>query len=58
MKAKFELNASQQEDELDLLRDKASKLLKTEQTLEKFQKKMLEMNELKKQVFFFFFFLC
>lgn len=44
------METHQQADELDLLRDKAARLTKAEQSLEKFQKRLEEMNSLKKLV--------
>eukprot|EP01038_Epipyxis_sp_PR26KG_P014145 gene14145-18983_t len=49
IQAKLEMETVQQGDELDILRDKANKLLKAEQSIEKYQKKLEDMNALKKQ---------
>jgi len=43
-----DMKARQQADELDVARDKASKLSKAEQTLEKYQRRLEEMGDLKK----------
>mmetsp|Transcript_15944 Transcript_15944/g.26848 ORF Transcript_15944/g.26848 Transcript_15944/m.26848 type:complete len:728 (+) Transcript_15944:127-2310(+) len=49
VQARLEMETHQQADELDIARDKVIKLAKTEQTIEKYQKKLEEMADLKKQ---------
>lgn len=46
---KLTIESQQMGDELDVARDKASKLVKAEATIEKYQQKLEEMNGLKKQ---------
>lgn len=49
IQAKLEIENHQQADELDVARDKLSKLAKAEQAVEKYQKKLDEMMVVKKQ---------
>lgn len=44
------METHQQADELDVLRDKAQKLNRAEQSIEKYQQKLEEMKTLKQQV--------
>ena len=48
-KARLEVEAQQMADELDMAKDKASKLSKAEATIEKYKRKLEEMAELQKQ---------
>lgn len=49
LQAKLEMETHQQADELDIARDKAAKLARAEQAVEKYQKKLEEMVDLKRQ---------
>jgi len=49
IQAKLEMETHQQADELDIAKDKVAKLARAEQAVEKYQKKLEEMVELKKQ---------
>ena len=48
-KARREIEAQQMADELDIAKDKASKLSRAEATIDKYQRKLEELSELKKQ---------
>jgi hypothetical protein len=50
MQAKLEMEAHQMADELDVAKDKASRLAKAEAAVDKYQKKLEEMVTIKKQV--------
>lgn len=49
VQAKLEMETHQQADELDIAKDKIGKLARAEQTIEKYQKKLEEMMDLKRQ---------
>uniref|UniRef100_A0A7S3HAB2 Calponin-homology (CH) domain-containing protein n=1 Tax=Spumella elongata TaxID=89044 RepID=A0A7S3HAB2_9STRA len=49
IQAKLEMETHQQADELDIAKEKVAKLARAEQAVEKYQKKLEEMLELKKQ---------
>lgn len=49
LKAKLEMENHEQADELELARDRMTKLIKAEQTIEKYTKKLEEMMDIKKQ---------
>lgn len=48
-KARLEVEAQQMADELDVAKDKASKLSKAENTIEKYKRKLEDLSELQKQ---------